>query len=129
MWRLPPFLTHSVLGTGKALVMFIVPATLETLISESAVDVLLHRFEDRTDRSFSKGLTRQQMIDRLVRDQEADDTNICHLIDRELDGVVSLEEAGLEESRVNNADCDSSLESFRAYWKEVIADTIDGQLG
>jgi len=109
--------------------MFIVPATLETLVSESAVDVLLARFEDRTDRSFSKGLTRQQMIDRLIRDQEADDTNICHLIDRELDGVVSLEEAGLEEPRVNNADCDSSLESFRAYWKEVIADTVDGQLG
>ncbi len=129
MWRLPPFLTHSVLGTGKALAMFIVPATLETLISESAVDVLLARFEDRTDHSFSKGLTRQQMIDRLVRDQEADDTDLCHLIDRELDGVVSLEEAGLEESRANNADCDSSLESFRAYWKEVIADTIDGQLG
>ena len=68
--------------------MFIVPAPLETLVSESAVDVLLARFEDRTDRSFSKGLTRQQMIDRLILDQEADDTNICHLIDRELDGVI-----------------------------------------
>jgi hypothetical protein len=118
-----------VLGTGKTLVMFIVPAHLETLRSEAAVDVLRRRFEDRTGWTCEKGLTRQQRIDRLIADQQADDTDLCHLIERELDGIVSLEEAGLEESRANNADLRSDVEAFLPVWQEIMAGTIEGQLG
>lgn len=124
MWRLPPFLTHSVLGTGKTLVMFIVPTAFETRVSESAVDVI---FEDRTDWSYPKGLNRQQIIDILVKDQKADDLDLIHLSD--LDGIVSLEEAGLEESRADNADMRSDIKAYLPVWQEIIVDTIDGQLG
>ena len=109
--------------------MFLTPSEGEVSRSEQAIEVAVERLFAHSEANLWRFTDRREALNRLIEDQRLDETEICYLIERELDGIVSLEEAGLEESRANNSDFASDIKAYLPVWQEIIADTIEGQLG
>jgi hypothetical protein len=98
-------------------------------VAVQAIEVAVERLFAHSEANLWRFTDRREALNRLIEDQRLDETEICYLIERELDGIVSLEEAGLEESRANNSDFASDIKAYLPVWQEIIADTIEGQLG